>query len=713
MAMFSTGLWAAASTTSDGKYATGTVDFSAIGTLSANTTYWHNGIKFFSGNSANVSANTSSWSETVSIPAYISEKTASNQANKGKWGSNGTGKQYTMSGFACSQHTIGVHVNQPCTLTVVVNKNLASDTDDAGISASIDATAYATAWTTSTYKVAGDALTVASTRADATNAPGRYTLTIVVKNSDLTDGEAVVKMFNGSSGTGAGKLFCWESITITEAASYTITYNANGGTGDPMASSTNIISTCTFTAPDGMEFKEWNTQSDGNGDSYAPGETATTNLDLYAIWQSHSQHNDATLSALSVAGCTLSPAFAPATTAYTIALPFYASMPAVGAVTATKNDSYAKTPVVSISGKVITVHCVAEDETTEKDYTITVNFAPVPTASSSINIEQNILDNTKKWNVASALTAANIVTDGQNGLDSINESKPYRNYAFWGLKLKKNDADILKVIVPAGKVLNIKIGSIGAAVNVLINGEAYTTIPADKDKINHFFHLDATANPREVIFHTTANETTTLQQVKIGEECDDFTLPALYTVTYNAGAGSCEKASDFVEFADDQITLPEATPATGYGFDGWYNAATEGTKVGDAGDKITLTKDSTLYAQYSLNDYTITCSPTENGKVEANKATAHYGDLVTLTVTADPGYKVTSVKYNDVVVEPVESVYSFTMPAAAVTVTAVFSLATGIENQESKIDNRKFIKDGQLFIEKNGHVYNVFGTCIK
>ena len=41
------------------------------------------------------------------------------------------------------------------------------------------------------------------------------------------------------------------------------------------------------------------------------------------------------------------------------------------------------------------------------------------------------------------------------------------------------------------------------------------------------------------------------------------------------------------------------------------------------------------------------------------------------------------------------------------------SPATSIENQESKIDNRKFIKDGQLFIEKNGHVYNVFGTCIK
>ncbi len=210
--------WGAASTSSDGKYATGTIDFSTIGSLSANTTYWHNGIKFFSGNSADVSANTSAWSEKVSIPAYISEKTASNQANKGKWGKNGNGVQYTMSGFACSQHTIGVHVNQPCTLTVVVNKNLASDTDDAGISASIDATAYAAAWTTSTYKVAGGALTVNSARADAINAPGRYTLTIVITDGNLTDGEAVVKMFNSSSGTGSGKLFCWESITVASAA---------------------------------------------------------------------------------------------------------------------------------------------------------------------------------------------------------------------------------------------------------------------------------------------------------------------------------------------------------------------------------------------------------------------------------------------------------------------------------------------------------------
>ncbi len=286
-------VWAAASTSSDGKYASGTVDFSTIGSLSANTTYWHNGIKFFSGNSTDVSANTSAWSEKVSIPAYISEKTASNQANKGKWGKNGNGKQYTMSGFACSQHTIGVHVNQPCTLTVVVNKNLASDTNDAGISASIDATAYATAWTTSTYKVAGDALTVASTRADATNAPGRYTLTIVITNENLTDGEAVVKMFNGSSGTGSGKLFCWESITVTAAAvtKHHVTYDLNGATGTTptqadVAESAKFTlhnGTTGITAPTNKAFAGWSdgTSTYAGGAEYTMG---TSDVTLTAQW---------------------------------------------------------------------------------------------------------------------------------------------------------------------------------------------------------------------------------------------------------------------------------------------------------------------------------------------------------------------------------------------------------------------------------------------
>ena len=38
---------------------------------------------------------------------------------------------------------------------------------------------------------------------------------------------------------------------------------------------------------------------------------------------------------------------------------------------------------------------------------------------------------------------------------------------------------------------------------------------------------------------------------------------------------------------------------------------------------------------------------------------------------------------------------------------------TGIDNTEDEVKAVKYFKDGQLFIEKNGHVYNVFGACIK
>ena len=54
-----------------------------------------------------------------------------------------------------------------------------------------------------------------------------------------------------------------------------ITYNANGGTGDI---------TNGFTAPLGNGFKGWNTQADGSGTMYLPGDEVSTSTTLYAIW---------------------------------------------------------------------------------------------------------------------------------------------------------------------------------------------------------------------------------------------------------------------------------------------------------------------------------------------------------------------------------------------------------------------------------------------
>ena len=68
------------------------------------------------------------------------------------------------------------------------------------------------------------------------------------------------------------------------ADKFTVTYDKNGGTGT-MANTTNEIVACTFTAPSGKGFKEWNTQADGKGTKYEVGATVSSNLDLYAIWK--------------------------------------------------------------------------------------------------------------------------------------------------------------------------------------------------------------------------------------------------------------------------------------------------------------------------------------------------------------------------------------------------------------------------------------------
>ena len=65
---------------------------------------------------------------------------------------------------------------------------------------------------------------------------------------------------------------------------YTITYNANGGSGTMDTETAATTATSTFTPPTGKQFKEWNTAADGSGTSYAAGATVPSDVTLYAIW---------------------------------------------------------------------------------------------------------------------------------------------------------------------------------------------------------------------------------------------------------------------------------------------------------------------------------------------------------------------------------------------------------------------------------------------
>ncbi len=75
-----------------------------------------------------------------------------------------------------------------------------------------------------------------------------------------------------------------------KAASYTISYNNNGGSGT-MTSTTGsnpAVASCTFTAPTGKHFDHWNTSATDNGTTYAVGATPKATISLYAIWATNS-----------------------------------------------------------------------------------------------------------------------------------------------------------------------------------------------------------------------------------------------------------------------------------------------------------------------------------------------------------------------------------------------------------------------------------------
>ena len=120
------------------------------------------------------------------------------------------------------------------------------------------------------------------------------------------------------------------------------------------------------------------------------------------------------------------------------------------------------------------------------------------------------------------------------------------------------------------------------------------------------------------------------------------TAPEEYTVTTYvnpAGAGTVEGGGVYPEQTNVYLT---AHPNPGWVFDHWTNGFTDNPYM------FTIVCDVTYTAYFLQEEYTLTlnASPSEGGLVAANPAGPyHYGDMVTLTATPNPGY--TFVSWSD------------------------------------------------------------------
>ncbi len=120
-----------------------------------------------------------------------------------------------------------------------------------------------------------------------------------------------------------------------------------------------------------------------------------------------------------------------------------------------------------------------------------------------------------------------------------------------------------------------------------------------------------------------------------------------YTLSVSAnpsGGGTIAKNPDQLKYDHGTNVLLTATPNTGYTFTNWTD---NGTVVStSAAYQITMTRNRTLVANFTLNSYTltVTINPTGGGTVVKNPDRAAYdsGTTVQLTATPSSGYTFTS-----------------------------------------------------------------------
>ena len=102
-----------------------------------------------------------------------------------------------------------------------------------------------------------------------------------------------------------------------------------------------------------------------------------------------------------------------------------------------------------------------------------------------------------------------------------------------------------------------------------------------------------------------------------------------WTITWNPNEGSVTPTSSTYDGAT-AVSLPTPT-RTGYNFDGWYTAASGGTKINDIGTTTKPTSNVTYYAHWTPKTYAITLNA--NGGASNGSATATYNKNTVTNLT--------------------------------------------------------------------------------
>ena len=169
--------------------------------------------------------------------------------------------------------------------------------------------------------------------------------------------------------------------------------------------------------------------------------------------------------------------------------------------------------------------------------------------------------------------------------------------------------------------------------------------------------------------------------------------------------------------ADGKLTsLPTPTRSGSYSFNGWYTAASGGTKVTAS---TVFNANTTIYAQWTytggggggggyVSIYAITVEDAKNGDVTVSHKSTYKGATVTVTVDPDKGYTLETLTVTDKNGKEIELTnkgdgkYTFKMPASKVTVKATFMDDNTMLNFFVDVPADTYYYDAVLWAVKEG-----------
>jgi uncharacterized repeat protein (TIGR02543 family) len=410
-----------------------------------------------------------------------------------------------------------------------------------------------------------------------------------------------------------------QELNLTGTTYRTVTFNSNGGTGSMSPQTANILTALTpnaFTRL-GYSFSNWNTAADGSGTNYADGASYsfTANITLYAQWTAlpmrtvifNSNGGTGTMSNQTANVPTALTANTFTRTGYTFS---GWNTNAGGTGTA-----YADTAVYPFTA----------DATLYAQWTA----LPMRTVIFNNNGGAGTMSN-QTANIPTALTANTFTRTGYT-FSGWNTNAGGTGTAYADTAVYSFAADVTLyaqwTVLPNHTVtFNSNSGSGTMTPQVANIPTALTANTFTRSGYN-FAGWNTTANGSGTAYANNA----------IYPFAADVTLYAqwtanTYTVTFDAnGGGTPTPVSKLVTF-DAAYGTMATTSRTGYTFSGWFTAASGGTQV-NAATIVSNPSNHTLYAQWSINTYTVTFNANGGSGTMSNQ-TGNYNTTAPLTLNA-------------------------------------------------------------------------------